>query len=51
MLRKLNPWYSALLLPLSLLVVGPYAAQAGVLAVTLAIFFGTVGLQRPEPAD
>ncbi len=51
MLRKFNPWYSALLLPLALALAGPYAAQAGVLAVTLAIFLGTVGLQRPEPTD
>jgi hypothetical protein len=47
MLRKINPWYAALSLLLVLGLIGPYAAQAAVLTLALAIFLGTVGLQRP----
>lgn len=47
MIRNLNPLYLAMPLPFVLVLIGPYAPQAGVLTVALGIFLGTVGLQRP----
>jgi hypothetical protein len=46
---KLSAWYVA---PAALLTAfamsqGQYAAQLGVLALTLGIFFGTLSLRRP----
>jgi hypothetical protein len=46
---KLNPWHLAGFLPLMFVVAsnGEYAAQLGVLGLTLGIFFGTLSLRRP----
>ena len=46
---KLSAWYFAAL-PLFTLAItsqGRYAAQLGVLGLTLGIFFGTLSLRRP----
>ena len=46
---KLNAWYMAAITLFMLAVVsqGHYAAQLGVLGLTLGIFFGTISLRRP----
>ncbi len=46
---KLNAWYmaAATLLTLAVASQGQYAAQLGVLGLTLGIFFGTISLRRP----
>lgn len=50
---KLNAWYLAGLLPATLMLAshGQYAAQLGVLGLTLGIFFGTLSLRRPATED
>lgn len=50
---KLNPWYAAGIVPLALVLAGQgeYAAQLGVLGLTLGIFFGTLSLRRPVEGD
>jgi len=50
---KLNAWYLAGLLPLVLILTskGEYAAQLGVLGLTLGIFFGTLSLRKPTGGD
>jgi hypothetical protein len=50
---KLNPWYLAAIVPTALLLAseGQYAAQLGVLGMTLGIFFGTLSLRRPVEGD
>jgi hypothetical protein len=50
---KLNPWYTAALLPLFVVLAGQgeYAAQLAVLGLTLGIFFGTLSLRRPVDGD
>lgn len=46
---KLNAWYLAAATLLTLIIAnsGQYAAQLGVLGLTLSIFFGTLSLRRP----
>jgi len=46
---KLNAWYlaAASLVTLAVASQGQYAAQLGVLVLTLGIFFGTLSLRRP----
>ena len=46
---KLNAWYMAAITLVMLVVAsqGHYAAQLGVLGLTLGIFFGTISLRRP----
>lgn len=46
---KLNAWFLAAstLLTLTIASQGQYAAQLGVLVLTLGIFFGTLSLRRP----
>jgi hypothetical protein len=46
---KLNAWFlaTATLLTLTIASRGQYAAQLGVLVLTLGIFFGTLSLRRP----
>ncbi|HVW30660.1 MAG TPA: hypothetical protein VHC69_35130 [Polyangiaceae bacterium] len=46
---KLNAWYLAALTLFMLVIAsqGQYAAQIGVLGLTLGIFFGTISLRRP----
>jgi hypothetical protein len=46
---KLNAWYMAAITLFMLVVAsqGKYAAQLGVLGLTLGIFFGTISLRRP----
>jgi|307.fasta_scaffold1073748_2 hypothetical protein len=46
---KLNAWYMAAATLFTVVVAsqGQYAAQLGVLGLTLGIFFGTVSLRRP----
>jgi hypothetical protein len=46
---KLNAWYLAAITLFMLVVAsqGRYAAQLGVLGLTLGIFFGTISLRRP----
>jgi hypothetical protein len=46
---KLNAWYlaAATLLTLTIASQGQYAAQLGVLGLTLGVFFGTLSLRRP----
>ncbi len=49
---KLNPWYLAALLPLSLLLAREqYGAQLLVLGLTFGIFFGTLSLRSPRSGD
>lgn len=49
---KLNPWYLAAALPLLVLAASSaVGAQLAVLGLTLAIFFGTLSLRRPEAGD
>ena len=47
---KPNVWYLApILLPVAVIAWnGHYAAQLGVLGLTLGIFFGTLSLRRPS---
>ena len=47
---KQNAWYLAALLIAVLVIAsrGQYAAQLGVLGLTLGIFFGTISLRRPS---
>jgi hypothetical protein len=46
---KLNAWYWAAATLATVVVAssGRYAAQVGVLGLTLGIFFGTISLRRP----
>ncbi len=46
---KQNAWYlaAATVVTLTLASQGQYAAQAGVLGLALAVFFGTLSLRRP----
>ena len=50
---KLNGWLLAGLTPIVLLMAsqGQYAAQLGVLGLTLGIFFGTLSLRKPGGGD
>ncbi len=49
---KLNFWYLAALLPLALVLSnGAFGAQFAVIGITLGIFFGTLSLRKPRPAD
>ena len=50
---KLNPWYLTALVPTALILGDQwqYAAQLGVLGMTLGIFFGTLALRRPIEGD
>lgn len=49
---KINFWYLAALLPMALLLAnGAFGAQFAVIGITLGIFFGTLSLRKPRPAD
>ena len=46
---KQTAWYfAAFILAILVAAKGQYAAQLGVLALTLGIFFGTISLRRPS---
>jgi hypothetical protein len=50
---KLNVWHFAGLIVMVLVLASraEYAAQLGVLGLTLGIFFGTLSLRKPGSAD
>jgi hypothetical protein len=50
---KVNAWLLTGLVPMALLLAsqGQYAAQLGVLGLTLGIFFGTLSLRKPGGGD
>jgi hypothetical protein len=49
---KFSVWYLVLFaLLISIAAKGPYAAQLGVLGLTLGIFFGTVSLRKASVAE
>lgn len=47
-MKQIASYFAAAVLAVLVLSKGQYAAQLGVLGLTLGIFFGTISLRRPS---